>query len=69
MDYRHSAIDTLTDFAQEHDDMSFGDILYSFMRNSSTGLEIPNTELRKIRDISDKDWYEIIEKAKKNERQ
>ena len=76
MDYRHAAIDTLTDFAEEFsgknegiDKMSFGDILYSFMRNSSTGLELPTAELNKVRDISDEDWYKIIEKAFKDEQE
>ena len=76
MDYRHTAIDTLTDYAQEFsgdvegvERMSFGDILYSFLRNSSTGLNLPTEELKKIREISDEDWYSKIEKAYKYERE
>jgi hypothetical protein len=76
MDYRHAAIDTLTDFAEEFsgknegiNKMSFGDILYSFMRNSSTGLELPIKELNKVRDISDESWYKIVEEAFKNEQE
>jgi hypothetical protein len=69
VDYRHLAIDTLTDFAEEHRDMSFGDILYSCVRNSSTGLDIPTEEIKKLRSIPDEEWYKIIEKAKKNERE
>ena len=67
MDYRHSAIDTLTDFAQEQENMSFGEILYSCTRNTLTGLDIK--DLTKLTSISDKQWYEIIEKAKKDERE
>ena len=75
MDYRHTAIDTLTDFAEkfsgkeDEPKMSFGDILYSITRNQLTGLDIPNGELRKFRDISDNQWYEIIEKAFKDEQE
>lgn len=76
MDYRHAAIDTLTDFAEEFsgknegiERMSFGEILYSFMRNSSTGLELPIDELKKVRDISDEDWYKKIEKTFKDEQE
>ena len=71
MDYRHTAIHTLTDFAEEFSEegekMSFGEILYSITRNSITGLDLK--DLKKFKEISDEQWYRNIEKAYKNERE
>ena len=72
MDYRHSAIDTLTDFAVQHEEYSFGEILYSVLwytikKDDTTNIDIPTEELLKLKDIPDDVWYEIIEKSKKYE--
>ena len=75
MDYRHGAIDTLTDFAEKFSGkegspkMTFGDMLYSITRNQLTGLDIPSSELIKFREISDESWYKITEKAFKDEQE
>ena len=67
MDYRHTTIDTLTDFAEQHPNLTFGEIMFSFLRESSSGLDIPVNELKKLKEVSDKDWYAIVENAKKYE--
>lgn len=65
MDYRHTAIDTLTDFAEEHPNMTFGDMLYSALLPRFIGFKLKNT--KELRKITDKNFYEAIEKAKKYE--
>lgn len=76
-DFRHIAIDTLTDFAEQNKEMSLGDILYSSLRNSLTGLnqqtekgeDISIKGLHNLRRLSDKQIYDAIEKAMKDERE
>ncbi|MCB1711374.1 MAG: hypothetical protein KDH96_02480 [Candidatus Riesia sp.] len=65
MDYRHTAIDTLTEFAEEHPNMTLGEILYSSLRQKYTGIEINNVSC--LMSIDDKTFYESIEKAKLDE--
>lgn len=73
-EFKYIAIDTLTDMAKDQDTqpetkekMTLGDMLYSILRESNSGIEIDIKQLRKLRDISDKEYYEIFEKARKNE--
>lgn len=66
MDYRHIAIDTLTDFAKEMPEMTLGEILYSCFRESITGRKL--TEPKDFMEMGDKEIYIAIEKAMKDER-
>ncbi len=65
MDYRHTAIDTLTEFAEEHPNMTLGEILFSSLAPKFIGVDIK--ERSKLLEIGDKKLYESIEKAKKYE--
>lgn len=65
MDYRHIAIDTLTEIAKENPEMSFGDILYTITRSKLTGLDTQGGS--NYRQLSDVEWYGIVERAKKEE--
>ena len=67
MDYRHTAIDTLTEFAEEQPNLSLGEILYSSLRSKFTGVKLEN--LSSLISIDDKTFYEAIERAKKDEQE
>lgn len=83
MDYRHIAIDELTKFAEEHSEMTLGEILYSSLRENMLG-QIPEKNsqgkvelntmldtkyLNRLRKIDDKQLYSAINKALKYERE
>lgn len=65
MDYRHTSIDTLTEFAEEFPQMTLGDILYSFLREGILGKKIES--ITDIRSLGDREIYIAIDKAKKYE--
>lgn len=66
-DYRHAAIDVLTEFAEDFPGMSLGDILYSSLLEKHLGNKIIN--IKDFRNISDKNLYESFEKAKNYEKE
>jgi hypothetical protein len=65
IDYRHAAIDTLTEFAQDFPNMTLGEILYSSFRGKVLGKNIE--KVSDLTEINDKAFYEAIEKAKEDE--
>lgn len=72
-DYRYTAINTLTQYAEEFPEMSFGEMLYTFLKKSNLEEDVKmGTEMREIllsKKISDKQFYQSIEKALKDERE
>lgn len=65
MDYRHIAISTLTEFAEEHPNMTMGDIMYSVFREKNLGKKFKSVS--DFRDLDDREIYTAIEKAKSYE--
>ena len=66
-DYRHIALEVLSDMAEEFPDMSFGEMLYTIVKNSANNLGLKNTHI--LTQICDEDWYKICEKQYKFEKE
>ena len=66
MNYRFLANNTLNKFF-ENTELSVGEIFRAIMRESSTGIKIENKS--RITEISDEEWYEILEKTIENEQE
>ena len=66
MNYRFLANKALNEFFEESE-LSVGEILRSLLRESSTGIKIENKA--RITEITDSEWYEIIEKTRENEQE
>ncbi len=60
MDYKYLANKGVEKFFEETD-LSVGEILRTIMQEKFTGINIENKS--RLTDISDKEWYEIIEKT------
>lgn len=65
MNFKKIAIRTITEFVDESAEMSLGEILYSIIRSSNSGIN----ELKDLRDMTDEKIYSIVEKAKKFEKE
>lgn len=66
MNYRFLANNTLNKFF-ENTELSVGEIFRAILRESSTGIKIENKS--RITEISDEDWYVILEKTIENEQE
>ena len=66
MNYRFLANNTLNKFF-ENTELSVGEIFRAIMRESSTGIKIENKA--RITEISDEEWYGILEKTIENEQE
>lgn len=62
MDYRHITISVLTEFAEEHPEMTMGEVLYSIFREGNLGKEIES--ISDFRKLDDREIYTATEKAK-----
>lgn len=60
MNYKFLAEEEIKNFFKSSD-LSVGEILRTITQEKFTGLKIENRS--KFTEISDKEWYEIIEKA------
>ena len=74
VDFRYIAFDTLIDIIKDEklepetkEKKGVGDVLYTCLRKSNSGFDIDTVELSKLREVSDKEFYEIFEKARKYE--
>ena len=67
MDYRHVAIDTLSEFAEEQPSMTLGEMIYSTLRENNFGRDIGS--IKNIKELGDKEIYLAVDKAKRYERE
>jgi len=65
MNYKKIAVRTISEFIDESPEMSMGEVLYSILRRSNSGIQ----DIKDLRSISDEKIYSIIEKAKKFEKE
>ena len=65
MNFKKIAIRTISEFVDDSPEMGLGDILYSVVRESNSGIK----ELKDLRGMSDEKIYSIIEKAKNYEKE
>ena len=65
--YSTLIISALKDFQTTFPEMTFGEVLYAFLRQGVSGEVIPQGCLKAIRELSDEVIYESIEKAIKIE--
>lgn len=63
MNYKNIATRTLVEFLEKSPNMTFGEVLYSFLREKNSGVN----SISDIKTISDETCYSIIEKAKQFE--
>ena len=49
----------------EESEMSVGEIMRTITQEKFTGIKIENK--RRLTELSDQDWYEVVEKACENE--
>jgi len=66
MDYRFLASKELEKFFEDTE-MSVGEIIRTITQEKFTGLKSENRSV--LTELSDKDWYEIIEKSFEYERE
>lgn len=66
MNYRFLANKAINKFF-EKSELTVGEIFRAIMRESSTGIKIENKS--KITEITDKEWYVILEKTLDNEQE
>ena len=67
--YSTLIISSLKDFQTTFPEMTFGEVLYSFLRQGVSGAQIPEGCLNPIRALSDEVIYEAIEKTIKIEQE
>lgn len=65
LNYGTLIVSSLRDFQKTFPNMTFGEIMYSFLRNENS----PVKNLKDIRELSDESIYESIEKALKYEQE
>lgn len=63
MNYKNIATRTLLEFLEKNPKMSFGEVLYSVLRENNSGVK----SITDIKNLSDERCYSIIEKAKQFE--
>ena len=66
MNYKFLAKEEIVKFFEESE-LSVGEILRTITRETHTGLKVENPS--RLTEISDKEWYEIIEKSFEDERE
>ena len=63
MNYKNIATRTLVEFLEKNPKMSFGEVLYSVLREKNSGVK----NVTDIKNLTDEKCYSIIEKAKQFE--
>lgn len=69
MNYRPLVIKKFEEFKEEASDFSFGELLYSILRNHNSGFVPDNQKLSWLRNVEDSQFYTAIDRALEEEKE
>ncbi|MCA9749978.1 MAG: hypothetical protein KC414_12790 [Romboutsia sp.] len=68
MNYKPLVIKKFLEFKDEASEFSFGELLYSILRNPISGIVPEGTSISWLKNIEDSDFYTVIDRALEEEK-